>query len=637
MRLSVHLGLLAVSCPVLAGAADAQFNNTWAAFVKDPNRIRNPDGSMATQVTTDPDEKDYAWGDLDRDGWIDLVVVRKQPAHGLGKRPNQLLMNENGVLVDRTSQLAADSSVPGDFGFLTPTNDLDSQIVDVDGDQWPDVVTAVTLSDGDPKHISHPRVYRNKGAIGGVWQGLRYEEARIPQILDFATGLPLAPHFGSVSAGDVTGDGFPDLYFADFNGSTGTAGSGPGVDDRLLVNTGAGVFVDSLQTLMTSAMLVTATSLDSKIIDMNGDGALDVVRHVPWVGSGAGFTIAYNIPGTSGVFGILQSFFPTAAPYHVDVGDLNRDGRPDLVLGDDGADKMRFHLGNLSNGAASLGLARPFQFVTGGDDGFVGRIHIADLDDDSWPETIHADVDAEVPGCGRYCHIYHNLGGTIGSEVILRHEAESPLASGWRGAVGLTIAELQGTFDVAIFDLDRDGDLDLLLGRCSGTSVWLNQKDLQGMVVCSGDGSGTGCPCGNGSALAQGEGCVSSLGQAGRLRPIGHARLSADDYTLISTQVPNGPALYLQGTSIAAGGAGIVFGDGLLCCTGAVTRLGVVFASGNTSRYPRLGVDPAISYVSLLAPGDVRTYQAWYRDSNLGYCTSSTFNLTNAITVAWQN
>jgi hypothetical protein len=98
-------------------------------------------------------------------------------------------MNENGVLVDRTAQYCQDTDVPGDLGFSTPTNDRDATIVDLDGDQWPDIITATTLSDGDPKHISHPRVYHNKGSINGVWQGFRFENSRFPQLLTIPGNL----------------------------------------------------------------------------------------------------------------------------------------------------------------------------------------------------------------------------------------------------------------------------------------------------------------------------------------------------------------------------------------------------------------------------------------------------------------
>ena len=60
------------------------------------------------------DGRGFALLDADRDGWIDLVAVRKQPFTTSGRRPNVLFMNEGGQLVDRTSQYASASTVARD-------------------------------------------------------------------------------------------------------------------------------------------------------------------------------------------------------------------------------------------------------------------------------------------------------------------------------------------------------------------------------------------------------------------------------------------------------------------------------------------------------------------------------------------
>lgn len=93
----------------------------WVVF-EEQTAIRMPttDGLNDHTVTTDdPDEKDYAWGDFDQDGDVDVVVVRKQPWSTPGRRRNVLFMNEgiteghsiNGVLIDRSAEYASAADI----------------------------------------------------------------------------------------------------------------------------------------------------------------------------------------------------------------------------------------------------------------------------------------------------------------------------------------------------------------------------------------------------------------------------------------------------------------------------------------------------------------------------------------------
>jgi hypothetical protein len=97
--------------------------------------------------------------------------------------------------------------------------------------------------------------------------------------------------------------------------------------------------------------------------------------------------------------------------------------------------------------------------------------------------------------------------------------------------------------------------------------------------------------------------------------------------------MPNGPALFFQGTASLQAGSGVVFGDGLLCARGSIIRLGVKLNSGGASQYP-LGPDALISVRGMNSPGNVRSYQVWYRNS-VPFCQQETFNLTNALEVTW--
>ena len=229
---------IALSTALLSFVASAQAGD-WVTFTNESHQRLVSDEGLGIQ---DTQEKDYAWADVDHDGDIDLVVVRKQIGSTIGRRRNVLFMNEDGVLVDRTDEYATAANDGGN-GFLDLTNDRDVVLVDLDGDGWVDIVTAPTYSGNQPKTISHPRIYMNLGNDEkGNWLGFFYDEPRIPTIP--------TPNFCTVAAGDVTGDGFPDLYFGDYDEDANNLPDSE-LDDRLFVNIGIGFFIDETETRIT--------------------------------------------------------------------------------------------------------------------------------------------------------------------------------------------------------------------------------------------------------------------------------------------------------------------------------------------------------------------------------------------------
>ncbi len=473
--------LACTAAMAVATPAAAQFGNEWVSFEKSPSSL------SAGTISSASFETDLAWGDLDLDGHTDLVVVRKQPYTSPGRRTNLLLMNEGGVLTDRTTEFASAADVPGDNGFLTPTNDRDVVIGDVNGDGWPDVITATTLSDGLPKHIGHPRIYINLCNDGfGDWLGLEFQAARTPQLFSFVNAQPHNPRFCSVAAGDVNGDGALDLYFGD---TDMLQLPGNDLDDRLLINDGNGFFSDQSQASMTSQMLDSTFAAAVGMGDFNGDGTLDIIR-ANGVIAPLAVSISYNNLGSSGNDGIFNDFddsgLGSGAPLHVGVGDLNNDGLLDVITSDENSDRYRFNVGNDISGRAEFSSSFAYTFLSGGDDGNASNNLIVDLDNDGWADTLHADIDVNIGGGNRRLHIYHNLGGESGASpgdhITLREERESA-GPGWIGVKGMLDADLSGTHDVAVFDINGDGLNDMVVSRESGTDVWLNTN---GTVIFDG-------------------------------------------------------------------------------------------------------------------------------------------------------
>lgn len=156
---------------------------------------------------------------------------------------------------------------------------------------------------------------------------------------------------------------------------------------------------------------------------------------------------------------------------------------------------------------------------------------------------------------------------------------------------------------------------------------------VAGSAFCSGDGTAATCPCGNASAPGDNAGCLNSLGLAGKLVATGVPSVTSDTMQLVGSGMPNCPALYFQGSSAIDGGLGVPFGDGLRCAGGALRRLKTKTNAANGSVYPE-GNETPIALRTGSHPGDVRVYQCWYRNA-ADFCTSATFNSTNAVLVTW--
>jgi len=434
---------------------------------------------------------------------------------------------------------------------------------------------------------------------GGSWLGLRFENNRMPNFGSY-------PNFCGMGVGDVNGDGFPDLYFAHYEQSADVD-----LDDRLLINDGAGFFDDESSSRMTSSMLASSFGVAAVIEDMNGDGFADIVKDTALGSTGASgprVTVSYNNPSNEGFFNILQEAY-SGAPYHVNTGDLNRDDRPDLVISDDGSDRFLLNQGNDALGRVKWSSAFTYQ---GGDDGFGSNNLVVDMDGDQWGDVLIADVDVDIPGCGRRLHIYHNQGGAIGGNITLKEES----GSGWRGVSGMTTSDMVGTHDMAVFDLDNDGDLDMVIARCNGTSVWVNDSASAeiGTRYCD-------------PAVA------NSSGLPGEIAALGSDAVASNNVTLHATQLPTSKFGYFltsqtQGFVVGPGGS-----QGNLCLGGTIGRYVQDVDNSGPAGELLLQIDltDMPGPTSSVSSGETWNFQCWFRDMN----PNTTSNFTDGVSITF--
>jgi hypothetical protein len=177
---------------------------------------------------------------------------------------------------------------------------------DLDGDGRADVVTIATLQQTFGVSEGHLKVYRQTDA--NVFAADRYFVGRYPWRVEIA---------------DIDGDGAPDLLVLDVIG-------GAGVNDDVLYlmlqdRGNRGRFLPA------RAIATGLSTNDFTVTDVNGDGAPDVVlASAP--GSANGVQWLLQDAAQRGTFGSASTFVTPGRGSDITTGDLNGDGRPDLVV-----------------------------------------------------------------------------------------------------------------------------------------------------------------------------------------------------------------------------------------------------------------------------------------------------------------
>ena len=388
---------------------------------------------------SDTSEKDFGRGDFDRDGDVDVVVGRRIGFNGNGGSPlpNTLFVNVGGVLTDMTALCAPD--------LLNSERTRDIVVADFDNDGWLDVMVLNGTSET-------PQLLMNQGENGGGWIGLTAAQDKMPRgfSIDAWTG----------AAGDLANDadGYPDVFVGV---RTGT--------DRILLNLGAKDeiwqgFTDGSNRLGNNDNTEAVRS--SFIVDVNGDGDNDIVEGVTWP-TGAVRVLAND---GAGMFDASAQTVFSGSAYNFGVGDLDGNGLMDFFGVKNGNDEYRENLSTPDSDTIVLGnlLTAP------NSSGFGSISRVGDINNDGTDDFLTCDLDQEFPvDCARRLKMYVN----IGESPYLVDAA--PVQEAWTP---------NGTSDVALIDIDGDGDLDMFIGHCTGNSVFI--QDGSPAVVGDIDGDG---------------------------------------------------------------------------------------------------------------------------------------------------
>jgi uncharacterized protein (TIGR03437 family) len=287
------------------------------------------------------------------------VTVNSSPSSALGKPasyPTASTINQHIAVADFN----------GDGHLDIVTNNFTVLMGNGDGTFQPPVyytaqINADAVATGDFNGDGHPDFVSNGNGGLGIWLN-KGDGTFLPPVFYQVGAAPL-----SIAVADFNNDGVADVAVASRQGNF------PGI--AVLIGVGDGTFKSAVNYLAPQRQQALA------VADFNGDGNADIV-------SVDSDDIEQNVTillgAGDGTFR-TGATYSTAVPYAVAVGDFNKDGRPDFVVG--------FEFSNLSvflgNGDGTFA-QEPTPLQTLEVSPFDFGVSIGDFDGDGNPDIAYA-------------------------------------------------------------------------------------------------------------------------------------------------------------------------------------------------------------------------------------------------------
>ena len=364
-----------------------------------------------------------AWGDVDGDGWPDLVVTRLDA-------PARLFVNESdGTFTEQSLARGVDVAGANGASFADYDDDGDADLLLV----------------GDGPNT----LLQNDGA------------GNFSNVTE-AANLAGAPGHRSMSAAwiDFDGDGLLDVYVANYMACSGPWTTEQEIisnveyhPDALYRNDGDGGFTDVTDLLPDADR--PAAAFSAAWLDVDDDGRSDLYVGNDFVGLSPDHNRLWLSGGPDGSgWAFRDASLDSGAGLYMNtmgigIGDVDRDGDDDLALSNIGGNKLLVDIGDAAfTEQPDSGIERPLQDI---DQPTVtwGTI-VADFDLDGWLDVFMAA--GNLPQ---------------GPDAVVGDQPNMLFLNDGSGARFLDVSALTGTDasgdskGVAAADYDGDGDIDL--------------------------------------------------------------------------------------------------------------------------------------------------------------------------------